>query len=85
MMEKDLKLFKLRIDGNNCKYLVIAMKDAKVKQVGNELSKDKSLERKTDADQRTAPHSTDALDKGCYFISTNTKNSLFIEASFSRA
>jgi len=68
MNEGDNKYFKLRIDGTNCKYLVIAMKDTKVRQVGNELKKDKTLERKDTVDQRTAPHSTDALDKGCYFL-----------------
>jgi len=79
--EKDSKLFRVRIDGNNCKYLIIAMKDAKVRQVGNELTKDKSLERNKTADQRTAPHSTDALDKGCYFLSSAAKTSSFIEVS----
>lgn len=74
MNEGDQKYFKLRIDGTNCKYLVIAMKDAKVKQVGNELKKDKTLEARVKADQRTAPHSTDALDKGCYFLQRDKKS-----------
>lgn len=81
MAEKDSKMFKIRIDGNNCKYLVIAMKDTKVKQVGNELKKDKSLERKETADQRTAPHSTDALDKGCWYLYRASKSNLFISAN----
>lgn len=81
MGEGDDKYFKLRIDGNNCKYLVIAMKDTKVKTIGNELKKDKSLERKESADQRTAPHSTDALDKGCYYLNRERKTSLFVEGN----
>jgi len=78
MLEADPSLFKIRIDGNGCKYLTIAMRDTKVKQVGNELSKNKSLERKESADQRKAPHSTDALDKGCYWLFKENKNDMFI-------
>ena len=55
------------------------MKDTKAKQVGNELKKDKSLERKLTADQRTAPHSTDALDKGCYWLKNDKKSSVFVD------
>ncbi len=78
--ERDKNLFKIRIDGNNCKYLIIAMKDTKAKQVGNEFSKDKSLERKQGADQRTAPHATDALDKGCYWLKSELRKPLFIDS-----
>lgn len=78
MKEGEENTFRLRIDGNNCKYLTIAMRDTKVKQVGNELSKDKSLERKESADQRKAPHSTDALDKGCYWLFKENKSDMFI-------
>jgi len=74
-------LFKVRIDGNNCKYLVIAMKETKAKQVGNKFSKDKSAERKSNVDQRTAPHSTDALDKGCYWLKNNIKSTIFVAAN----
>jgi len=75
------KLFKLRIDGNNCKYLIIAMRQTKVKQVGTKLEKDKSLERKSSIDQRSAPHSTDALDKGCYWLTKNKSDNEFIDIS----
>ena len=75
----DTKLFNLKIDGNNCKYLIIAMRETKTKQVENKFSKDKGMERKRGADQRVAPHSTDALDKGCYWLSSNIKSSGFID------
>ncbi len=75
----DNKLFNIKIDGNNCKYLIIAMKETKIKQVDNKFSKDKGMERKRGADQRVAPHSTDALDKGCYWLSRNLKQSAFID------
>lgn len=81
MNEQDRKLFNLRIDGNNCKYLVIAMKESKIKQVDNKFSKDKSLERKKGADQRTAPHPTDALDKGCYWLKDNRNESSFVDVN----
>jgi hypothetical protein len=85
LMAKILKegenLFKLRIDGNNCKYLVLAMKATKLKQDGDKLSKDKSLERDKKADQRTAPHSTDALDKGCYWLNSMKKDNIFIPST----
>jgi len=81
MKESDKNLFKIRIDGNNCKYLIIAAQEVKVKQVGNELHKDKSLERKHTTDQRTAPHLTDALDKGCYYLSHESKKITFIDAN----
>jgi len=79
--EKDSSLFKIRIDGNNCKYLLISMRDTKVKQSGNKLEKDKSSERKLNVDQRTATHSTDALDKGCYWLSKNIKEHTFIDVN----
>ncbi|MCF8219668.1 MAG: hypothetical protein K9J21_11905 [Bacteroidales bacterium] len=60
--------FNIRIDGNNCKYLVLSLKDTKTKQVGNKLQKDKTKERQGTADQRRAPHPTDALDKGCFYL-----------------
>lgn len=79
MKESDQSLFKLRIDGNNCKYLVISMRETKTKQVGNKFSKDKGTERKKGYDQRTAPHSTDALDKGCFWLNRNKSSSDFID------
>ena len=82
MNPNDNKLFNLKIDGNNCKYLIIAMRETKTKQVENKFSKDKGMERKKGADQRAAPHSTDALDKGCYWLSSNIKNSDFIDVLF---
>ena len=54
------------------------MKDTKVKQVGNELKKDKSLEAKKGADQKTAPHSTDALDKGVCYLFKEIKMGVFV-------
>jgi hypothetical protein len=81
LQEKDSRYFKLRIDGNNCKYLIISMKETKTKQVDDKFSKDKSLERNHNADQRTAPHSTDALDKGCYWLYKNRNEHSFIDIS----
>jgi len=84
MNVKDNTCFNLKIDGNNCKYLLIAMRITKSKQVGNEFKKDKRLERKTGADQREATHSTDALDKGCYWLHSNIKKTSFRDIYLSK-
>jgi hypothetical protein len=65
--------FGIQIDGNNCRYLVLALKSTEATQKGNEFAKNKSNERKKEVDQREATHSTDALDKGCYFIDNHVR------------
>jgi len=81
MSEKESNLFKIKIDGNNCKYLVIAMRQTRTRQVGNKLEKDKRMERKSNADQRTAPHATDAFDKGCYWFYNKANDFSYIDSS----
>jgi len=71
--------FKLRINAYECKYLLISMGDAKVKQVDTRIEKDKSSERRKAQDQRTSTHASDALDKGCYYLYKNLTKSTFVD------
>jgi hypothetical protein len=64
LAEKDPLLPRLRINGNNCKFLIIAMNNTKVVEKDNKFSKDKSSEHKNSGvPQEEATHSTDAIDK----------------------
>jgi len=71
--------FRIRINAYECKYLLISMSSAKVKQVGDKIEKDKSGERKASHDQRTTTHASDAIDKGCYYLAKNITRSIFID------
>ena len=72
----------VRINGNNCKYLVIAMQNTKVKEKDGKFAKDKSSENsKSSTPVEEATHSTDAADKLLWVDYKTTKsNNLFIDA-----
>ncbi len=54
----------VRINGNNCKNFIVAMKNTRVLEKDNKFKKDKSSEHKHSAiPQEEATHSTDAADK----------------------
>jgi len=73
--------FKIRINAYECKYLLISMQDAKVRQVNEKIEKDKTSERRRGQDQRTSTHASDAIDKGCYYIYKNMTKGIFIDAT----
>lgn len=50
------------LNRHHCKYLIISMNNAKVKQGRNGFEKDKSDEKKHEIDQRTTTHFSDAHD-----------------------
>lgn len=65
--ENNTTMPRVRINGNNCRYLIIAMNNTKVRERDNKFEKDKSSERKkSGVPQEEATHSTDAADKIIY-------------------
>jgi hypothetical protein len=52
-----------RINGNNCKYTIIAMNNTRVIEKDNEFKKDKTSEGNKSIPQEEATHSTDSVDK----------------------
>lgn len=65
--ENNATLPRVRINGNNCRYLIIAMNNTKVRERDGKFEKDKSSERKSSGvPQEEATHSTDAADKIVY-------------------
>jgi len=58
----DTRFLQPRINRSNCKYLIMSMQQAALKQVGDEYKKDKSDERKLTIDQRSTTHFSDAAD-----------------------
>ncbi|PXX96906.1 hypothetical protein DF185_19900 [Marinifilum breve] len=64
LKEKDPSHPIVRINGNNCKFLLIAMNNTKVVERNNKFKKDKSSEHKNSGvPPEEATHSTDAADK----------------------
>jgi hypothetical protein len=66
--ENDPKFLRLRINGNNCKFLKLSMENTKVKERDGKIIKDKRDERRKNVPQEEAQHPGDALDKCCYAI-----------------
>lgn len=65
--ENNPAMLTVRINGNNCRCLIIAMNNTKVREKDNKFEKDKSSERKSSGvPQEEATHSTDAADKIIY-------------------
>ena len=64
----------VRINGNNCKYMIIAMQNTRVEQRDGKFKKDKSSEHKNSKVPVTeATHSTDAADKLLWVDSKSTR------------
>lgn len=63
LKENNDKFPKYRINGNNCKYTIIAMNNTRVIEKDNEFKKDKSSEQSKSIPQEEATHSTDSVDK----------------------
>jgi len=62
--EQDPAYPKFRVNGDKCKYALISMNNAKVKQVAGKLEKDKSSERRDSGVlPEEATHFSDAVDK----------------------
>lgn len=76
--ETDTRFPRLRINGNNCKNLIVSMEQTTVKESNNKFEKNKSMERKP-VDQEHAPHSTDALDKGFWWFVNSKKITSFLD------
>lgn len=73
--ENNDKFPTVRINGNNCKFLIIAMQNTKVKEKDGKFSKDKSSESsKSKTPVEEATHSTDAADK-LLWVDYNTSQS----------
>lgn len=53
----------VRINGNNCKYFIIAANNTRVMEKDNKFKKDKSSENNSSIAPEEATHSTDAADK----------------------
>lgn len=65
----------VRINGNNCKFLIIAMQNTRVKEKDGKFAKDKSSEHsKSKTPVEEATHSTDAADKLLWVDYNSTKN-----------
>ena len=75
LSETNPKFMRIRINGNNCKYLIISMDNTKTKDVDGKFSKDKRDERNQKLAQENAQHPGDALDKGCYTLNGKSLNS----------
>jgi hypothetical protein len=71
LSENNPKFMRIRINGNNCKYLIISMDNTKIKEVNGKFEKDKSDERNKKLAQENAQHPGDALDKCCYTLNSN--------------
>ena len=64
LSEEREDLPRFRINGNKCKYTLISMNNAKIKNVGQKMEKDKSSERPTSGVlPEEATHFSDAIDK----------------------
>lgn len=62
--EQDANFPRFRVNGDKCKYALISMNNARVKQVAGKLEKDKSSERKNSGVlPEEATHFSDAVDK----------------------
>lgn len=81
---------KYRINGNNCKYTIIAMNNTRVIEKDNEFKKDKASESNASIPQEEATHSTDSVDK-IVWVKYNPKSGInkvggssFIPTRFSK-
>jgi len=63
LKENNPRFIKVRINGNNCKYFLIAAKNTRVIEKDNKFKKDKSSESSDVIPPEEATHSTDAADK----------------------
>jgi len=73
--ENNDKFAKVRINGNNCKFLLIAMQNTKVVEKNGKFQKDKSSEHtKSKTPVEEATHSTDAADKLLWVDNKATNN-----------
>jgi len=82
LQEDDDKLPKVRINITNCKNLIISMKQTKVVERDEKLSKNKASEHNKSTPQENATHFTDAFDKLLYtywkrFVTDNDRVSSF--------
>jgi hypothetical protein len=63
LKENNPHFIKVRINGNNCKYFLIAAQNTRVIEKDNKFKKDKSSESSDIIPPEEATHSTDAADK----------------------
>jgi len=83
LKETNDNLPKFRINGNNCKYTIIAMNNTRVIEKDNEFKKDKRSENNASIPQEEATHSTDSVDKIIWVkYNSKTGTSKFNSGSF---
>ena len=82
LKENNEQFPKYRINGNNCKYTIIAMNNTRVIEKDNEFKKDKRSEQNASIPQEEATHSTDSVDK-IVWVKFNTKTGTHKGGSYS--
>ena len=83
--ESSIEVSRFRINGNNCKYLIVSMKNTRVKEKDNKFEKDKKSEdKKSGIPPEEATHFSDAIDKYWWAKYGNTikKSNSFLDIRF---